>query len=320
MEGRDIIKEYAYIQRLLWYNDNNICYLAPFWYNGATLEIKTHFYNYWNSNDTIKRLEKNGFKCVRVDKTSGSFDSLTFNSDIPDWYWKVYHICLQRSDASQWYHLIPNAHIVYIPDLMRYSIIREELIKIVQLNMDSYDSIPDNGWFVKTTKCSTKHDFKPYPVFTATEAVCQILDSKTSVKAIRNGANIMFRPWIKEISPNNEVRVFVREEKVVAVSQQYCYNILPMLNMINERDMIVAAQKCYDKISIGLSQEHGFQDECTFDAYITFDNEGYVNMHLIEINSGMFGWGPAGSALFSWTHNPPPGVTDPAIYIIAAAF
>jgi len=315
-----MVKKYAYIQRLSWYNDCNICCLSPFWYNGHALEIKTHFYNYWNTNDTIKRLEEEGFKCVPVDNTSGRFNSSTFESDIPDWYWKVYRACLKRADASRWYHLVPNAHIVIIPDTFRKDeILRDELVQIVQAQFDMSSSISKSGWFVKTTRCSTKHNFKPQPVFTAKEAIDHLLDSTEVVRAIREGANLMFRPWINEISQNNEVRVFVREEKVVAVSQQYCYDLVPMLNMIDAKDMITAAQRCYDDISSGLPQEHGFQDECTFDSYITTDGEGNVHMHLIEINSSMFGWGPAGASLFSWTHNPPPSVGEPAIYMVAGA-
>lgn len=95
--------------------------------------------------------------------------------------------------------------------------------------------------------------------------------------------------------------------------------ILYRLNLIGTEDMIGAAQACYDRISAGLGIQSGFQDECTFDAYITTDSEGDVSMHLIEINSGMFGWGPAGSSLFSWTQNPPPQVDETPVYVLAAA-
>ena len=41
---------------------------------------------------------------------------------------------------------------------------------------------------------------------------------------------------------------------------------------------------------------------------------------LIEINSEMFGWGPAGSSLFSWIYNPPPQHDEPPKFMIVGRF
>lgn len=225
-----------------------------------------------------------------------------------------------RADAARWYQLIPGAFMVEIPEGLREDILshRSQLVTLVDSH-PSFGKQSLDGWFVKSTRCSTKHDFKPVPVWSAEEAVSHLLASTEVTQAIKEGANLLFRPWIREITPNCELRVFVRENKVVGVSQQFCYDMVPVLAMIVAEDMIGAAQECYNNIATGLPVEHGFQDECTFDSYITTDDEGDVHMHLIEINSGMFGWGPAGSSLFSWGHNPPPKVDQPAVYLVAGA-
>lgn len=314
------IKKFAYIQRMNCYNDNNICNLAPFWYNEGVLEIRKNVFKYWSMNDTVQRLTDEGFICSPVDSLSGSFEPNVFNSDIPEWYWKVYRSCFLRADAKRWYHLIPNAFIVDVPEDIREDVVshRKLLTELIGSHPNFHKQSPD-GWFVKTTRCSTKHDFKPIPVCSAEDAVEHLLNSHNVLRAIKEGANLLFRPWIREITPNCELRVFVREGKVTGVSQQFCYNMVPVLAMIQAKDMIEAAQRCYNMIANKLPIKHGFQDECTFDSYITTNDDGEVDMHLIEINSGMFGWGPAGSSLFSWVYNPPPQLDEPAVYLVAGA-
>lgn len=44
-------------------------------------------------------------------------------------------------------------------------------------------------------------------------------------------------------------------------------------------------------------------DECCLDVWLT-EVEGDISAHLIEINA-RGGWGPAGSALYSWQRDPP---------------
>ena len=287
-----------YVRRSMWYNDNNICQLAPFWLReGNVLEIKKEYYNYWSQNDNIELLEAAGFTCICVDQLSGGFPPDTFSSDLPEWYWKVYKTCGDRADASRWYHLLPDT-ILASPEKLKA--------------MESSLKVPTDGWFVKTSSCSTKHDFLPTPVFTVDQALAQLHASPKASKALARGASVMLRPWIREISQNCEIRVFVKEGVVVGVSQQFCYSVVPFLNMLDADDVINAAQQCYNKIAAGLKPKHGFQDECTFDAYINAD----MDIELIEINSGMFGWGPAGSSLFAWLRRPLPGIGDPPEFLL----
>lgn len=281
-----------------WINDNNICQMAPFWYNSdlKVLEIINKFHAYWSQNDTIELLEKQGFKCVSVDQLSGGFPPDTFSSDLPDWYWEVYKTCCDRADASRWHHLLPDTILATLDELKKLEIIP-----------------PKHGWFVKTSLCSTKHDFPPTPVFSVEEAIAQLMASPKASKFLAKGAKILLRPWIKDISKDNEVRVFVREGKVVGVSQQHCYSSNnALLNMLDADTIIDAAQRCYGQIAAGLPEKYGFQDECTFDGYIDSD----TNIQLIEINSGMFGWGPAGSSLFAWLRRPPPGIGEPPVFLL----
>lgn len=285
--------------RLFHNNDNNICQLAPYWLREGTdnvLEVKNEFFKYWTQNDTVELLTAAGFNCIGVDQLSGGFPPDTFNSDLPEWYWKVYQIISNRADASRWYHILPDTVLGTAEQLLSMNLVP-----------------PDDGWFVKTSRCSTKHDFLPTPVFSVQQAIDQLRSSPKASKALSQGASIMLRPWLKEINKECEVRVFVREGIVVGVSQQFCYSVLSFLSMLDADEVINAAQQCYDDIASKLPQKHGFQDECTFDAYIKPDGK----IAPVEINGGGFGNGPPGASLFSWTHRPPPAINEPPMFLIA---
>jgi hypothetical protein len=76
---------------------------------------------------------------------------------------------------------------------------------------------------------------------------------------------------------------------------------------------VIVPRLCYDDIASKLPQKHGFQDECTFGAYIKPDGK----IAPVEINGGGFGNGPPGASLFSWTHRPPPAINEPPMFLIA---
>lgn len=314
------VKEYAYIKRMSWYNDSNIYSLAPFWHNGDYLEVKRHYYDYWKQNDSLDILESLGFDVRPVDVLSGSFPSYIVRSELPEWYFKIYTAFLKRADAKNWFHLVDDAFIVSIPDELRDNIKdhRKEVTDLIDHEMKTRET-PEDGWFVKSTRCSTKHDHSPQPVSCASSAMTHLLSSPEVCNSIIKGNDILVRPWIKDINPNCEVRVFVREGVVTGVSQQFCYDFVPMLSWINEKDIVNSAQRLYDFIDSNLDPKKSFRDECTFDSYISTDEEGEVDMHLIEINSGMFGWGPAGASLFSWGQNPPPQKDEAPVFIVAAS-
>jgi hypothetical protein len=277
--------------------------MAPFWFDDKNLEIEEEQYDDWEKSDGLKLLSEHFEHIIRVKKVK-HFD---INTDLPDWYYKVYNTILDRSNAERWFKVIPDAFVLNLED-KKYL----EEVKKYDLTKSK------DGWFVKTGTCSTKNEYPPEPVFSIEEAITHLSDSSKVKKSIKNGTAkcLLFRPWIKEINDSNEIRVFVRNCKVVGVSQQSCYHMIPFLNMLNADNIIEEAQKCFDKFNNALEIKKRYNYQCTFDAYITGD----INVELIEINSEMFGWGPAGSSLFSWKYNPPPKCDEPAKFLIAGSF
>jgi hypothetical protein len=321
MSQQKAIKEFVYIRYTRYYNDNNIAYLATFWSeDGKVLNIEEEQYDAWADTDALDML-KVEFDVINRVKDVKHFPKDMLNVDLPDWYYKVYNTILSRATADRWIQLINDGFVVPIPKTENDEVDRTQLSKDIQSVLDTIKNKQINGWFTKCSTCSTKHDYPPEPVFSGAEAVTHLLGSSKVNLSINQGKSkhVLLRPWLINIEDNNELRVFVRKGNVVGVSQQACYKTCAILNMYNEQDVIDACQKCYDDFNGILPEKHRFNYECTFDAYISTKDDGDIDVNLIEINSEMFGWGPAGSSLFSWIYNPPPQVGEPPKYMIVGA-
>lgn len=311
----DPIRRIIYIERDRDYNDCNVHTMAPFNLSGRTLLVELPQYEAWAKTDALDLLRAHFPDIQAVDPSSLS----KLGAVLPDWYWLVYYTILGRSTPKHWYHLVSGAKIIdcNLND-------KEGHLQVAQMIQDAMDEHPEHlecdGWFIKSGACSTKKDYKPVPVHSGTEAVEHLSGSQSVLRAFERGHTdcLLLRPWDNSISSNNEVRVFVRNGKVVGVSQQACYTpFVYMLNILKAVDVIDACQREYDRVQAGISKRHRMYYECTFDAYLIIDDKGDVSCHLIEINSEAFGWGPAGSSLFSWTDRPPPQTDEAPLYLVA---
>lgn len=316
-----VIKEFVYIQSNIYYNDNNFPYMAPFWSDdGKTLQIEEAQYDEWAKTDAIKLLMTKFENIVKV-KEVKHFDSdvrMRGGDKLPDWYYDVYNTIWSRACAERWYQLIPDNIIVPVPSDHDNS----KLAKDIQDELNKINPQPKNGWFAKCSTCSTKHDYPIEPVFSGVETIQHLMGSYEVKSDITSGKAkyIVLRPWLDEIEKNNELRVFVRQNKVVGASQQACYSACAILSLFDENEVIEACQKCYDDFNNALSEEYRFNYECTFDAYISTNDDAKIIVKLIEINGEMFGWGPAGASLFSWQYNPPPKSDEPPKFMIAGMY
>lgn len=308
MSEQKAIKEFVYNKYTTYYNDNNLAYMAPFWSDdGKVLDIEEEQYDAWDKTDALDML-RDKFETINRVKEVKHLSKDMLNADLPDWYYMVYNTILSRASADRWFYLIDDGFILPIPKKDDGEVDRTQLSNDINAKLATIKNKPSDGWFVKCSTCSTKHNYPPEPVFSGPEATIHLLGSSMVNLAIEKdkAKHILFRPWLRNIENNNELRVFVRKGRVVGASQQACYNACAILSMFNEQDVIDGCQKCYDDFNGRLPEKHRFNYECTFDAYISTDDDGNVLINLIEINSEMFGWGPAGSSLFSWIYNPPP--------------
>jgi hypothetical protein len=330
MVDRCITKR-RYLKRYQWYNSNNHLDMAPFYsIDGKILLVKSEQYQAWKQTDALNLLREK-FEEVREVRKGWEVPTLSGDvADAPQWFWDVYQTLIKRANAQRWFSCIPKSSIIPITDEQSLQLFNENNPDDTSINSrpvtewlrgqieKSLHSEEEHGYFIKCGTCSTKHHYLPIAVYTAKEATDHLLGAFPVLRALKTckAQCILIRPFDPRVNDNNELRVFVRDKKVVGVSQQACYDFVIVLAMMSADDIIKACQKCYDDFNSQLQPEYQFNHQCTFDAYFTTDPAGQLTVHLIEINSGMFGWGPAGSSLFHWKHDPPPQADEPPVFYI----
>eukprot|EP00051_Salpingoeca_urceolata_P001668 m.42938 g.42938 ORF g.42938 m.42938 type:complete len:397 (-) comp11601_c0_seq1:44-1234(-) len=275
---------------------------------------------------------------------------------MPPWYLTVYRIVYSRNNASRWWHVLDEGQdagrVAMVPlasadeeaalgmdDLDHPDAVAARLaladrvqaaINALQASAppssseDTPDSTPApttrcRGFFVKCGSCSTKHSFPPEPVFTGAQAVRHLTAAPNVRRAFRRGTGqcVLLRPWLDGVGESVELRVFVRDTRVVGVSQQACYSIVPVIHLLDPEEVVAACQALWDRTASRLAPEHRFDYQCTFDAYLVTDPDtADLSARLIEINGEGFGWGAAGASLFHWVHRPPPQPNQEPVFVI----
>lgn len=311
-------KRIVYIHRDPWYNDGNHPDMAPFWSpdDGKTLWVEQEQYDAWAKTDALDLIRGQGYDTIEPKKTVPHLlsDSDLDSGDPPEWFYAVYRAINSRGNARRWWSLVEGGALVPLAadDTISATLIQEA--------MDAAPCAPEHGWFVKCGTCSTKHHYPPVPVFSGIEAADHLNGALSVQRSLhrKTAECVLLRPWDPQINDVSEVRVFVRQQRVVGVSQQACYMIVPFMTVWPEDDMVAAFQRLYDDMRTRLPPERRFDHECTFDGYFSTDTDGNLTGHLIEINGEAFGWGPAGASLFHWRYNPPPQAHEEPEFVVAS--
>lgn len=321
-----------YQKRIEWFNDNNRPEMAPFaLVGGNVLVVEGDQYDAWAATDGLDLLRPHFSEIRRSTEPVPRLPADTPFDKLPEWYITVYNTIIARANAGRWAHLIPGA--VWIPvetdaeaDALSAKDPRalEELVRRIDDALSASVSVPEHEWFCKSGTCSTKHDnLPPAPVANGVQAVEHLFASdKVRAQFAKHAAKgVLLRPWDPRITDQNELRVFARQGKVTGVSQQACYSVVSVMHMVDPKEIVAAAQRCFDAMMAGLDPKLRFDYECTFDAFFTTDPDtGDVEVHLIEINSEAFGWGPAGASLFHWESDPPPSSDQTPVFYIMTSY
>lgn len=176
--------------------------------------------------------------------------------------WKIYHLYLGKFDYSKWYNnkLISNVSIV---DL-NFDVIKQVSINCCTNNknfddeihkLDIEHSIIDNilknhnlPVFVRLDQSSAKMDIELEPIYNAKQILYQITNSNELLRKIyrkNSQTHLIILPW-KTINKANEFRIFIYNNKIVAISQQHLYDkyyytneqIKEIMNCILNNDFI----------------------------------------------------------------------------------
>lgn len=275
-----------------------------------------HIYTYYSPNEIVM---------------VGPLCDFSDEGDDEAGYWTIYRAWCQMYNADKWFHVFGNlAALVpvssecqklllgqrtvcsglltqskgtYVKDgtltheLEQHTAIAGLIAELGQQITRIQETSGQMDLFIKTSAKSTKHDIPVQPITNAREALEYLLPSQTiqGVLARDEPVELLMRPWQHDVSNDNEIRVFIQDNKIKAVSQQYLYSSSPVLGMIfkySAADILDQIREWWYSTEV---QQLGYQD-AVLDMYITPDSR----VELIEINCGGNGWCPAGSSLFTW--------------------
>lgn len=289
-------------------NTENCYNLAPFRVNDKKLFVQPSTYEQWKG--TIVMTAINEYFEEIIIKDDVLFDKPNDYGKLPDCegFKLIYNTIFSLNNAKYWHHLVPRSSFIKLTDEECDRLLNGEREFVEKMIDTEISQIGASTYFVKTGSCSTKHDFSPQMVTSGKEALNHLLLSDAVCRSLRNrkAQGIYITPWSYNISKDTEFRVFVRNDTVVGVSQQYLYKVYCMFSKYDPLAVITAFQKLWNSFSFSDKINNVLRCECTFDGYICCDDEGDITAHLIEINGAGFGWGAPGSSLFEWETDPPP--------------
>lgn len=303
------------------HNQNNITELTPFknysadaTHEAPYLYILREFYNKLSAYPFIMVNMMSYYKAA--DKNNilicDTLPEQPCNDDTG--YWIVYRTWCRMYNADIWYHVFGNLteivsltpeekHLLQNRTELTDDVLRnyyclecliyrlEKQINILQKNCGQQEL------FIKTSAKSTKHDVSVQPITDARQAMNYLLSSPTiqGVLARDETVELFLRPWNTEVNNDNEIRVFIQNGYIKAVSQQYIYESSPVLGTMFQYNAFGILEKITD-VWQQIQSCTSYKD-AVLDMFITCEGD----VKLIEVNCGGTGWGPAGSSLFQWT-------------------
>jgi hypothetical protein len=230
------------------------------------------------------------------------FDEVDITT-INDLWWDIYYLYISYFFTDYYHHVLKYDNII-----IKLSNVQKEYIKNNNYNELSnlYTHIEEillkyNNSFIKTTGFSPKkvNNIIPFDSNSKGIDVIKYLFSNKNDRCMKfiNYSNIFIQKWNDNITLDRELRIFIKNKEIIAISQQDCSKSYVFLNCLsyNYKEICNNCNKLWLSI-----KEKIFYTNCILDVYID-DN---LDIHLIEINP-THSWTGAGSALFEWNNDPP---------------
>lgn len=108
---------------------------------------------------------------------------------------------------------------------------------------------------------------------------------------------IYFMKWI-DMDQDKEFRIFVYQNEITAISQQYLYSVNDYLNSLSDEDIKEMVYKILDFFEKHIKEKMRYMSNYTMDLSLINNDEPYF------IEPGSFGKDYAsGSALFQWVND-----------------
>jgi hypothetical protein len=217
---------------------------------------------------------------------------------------------IRRTNVSAWKDMIrypvqfewtfePN-EICVMKESMQVSLIsnklsslhEEELTACIERLQKQMPEISD-GWFVRFDEASPKDGVRALPLYTAHQIIEQIVTSMRALRALEEGNRVLyFCPYQPDWNSEKELRVFVYNSRVTAISQ-YATKTKLFPAMSDEKLTAVA------KSVTNFLDQHVSQYTSRLGTQFVCDIYFDIEPRVIEFNS--FGyWLASGSGYFHW--------------------
>ena len=183
-------------------------------------------------------------------------------------------------------------------------------VQVSQLLEDGAGKVPEAGWFVRTAHCSPKdaeqeggfgphHSLKAVLMAVAASDRCQ---KALRVASYQEDLTLYLSPFDPEVSTSRELRVFVSNWEVTAISQYAWTNPSSHFSDMAD-DELVKVGFLVDQFNRGQVssawRRAGGIDCYVMDVEVVFEKTGHSVVRLIELNT--FGAEfSSGSALYHW--------------------
>ena len=181
-------------------------------------------------------------------------------------------------------------------------IYEEDMIDFLERYRDETNSIFDGTkYFIRTDTVSLKngiHKVGPYTnLRDIIESMVTTIDAHKCFFKDDKKCTIYLFPWIEDINPYKEFRIFVYNGRITAISQQHLYDVNLWLNSMSKDDIILIINKILEFFEHNIKPLYK-KDKYVMDLVLIGDEQPY----FIEPNP--FGKEyPTGSALFHWIND-----------------
>lgn len=268
---------------------------APFKVIDDNIIIKFDFYK--NEKWFYDELVKKGYNVL-----INHFNDIGTRNDK---WWEIYYLYISYFFSDYYCHVLS-----YDYTIIKLSYSQKECIKTNNFNNSDYNDlckniesilIKYNKCFIKTTGFTPKkvNSIISFNMYSKGDDVIKYLFENTNDRCMKfiDYSNIIIQPWNDNISLDRELRIFIKDKEIIAISQQDSSKQYIFFNFISEYYQTICdnCDKLWESI-----KDKVFYTNCILDVYIDDD----LDIHLIEINPS-HSWTGAGSALFEWIKDPP---------------
>lgn len=235
-------------------NDNNHVDFAPFRYviDTKTLIIDQFFWENECLEETrylfLRYCEKNHIQLQTVSNLTAEYDMKLSNSATDDFKkmwseteWTLYNLYGYQFHAHVWekneYQYILNTH--EIQCLRQWALVHcygsmtmpdwedlSPLSAFIDQKLNEYGAV-----FVKLSSTSAKKDHKIKPLYTKTDVFLFLIEARSFINEYEKCLNhpeqilsVVIKPFLFDITSENEYRLFVSNGQLRAISIQHCYD------------------------------------------------------------------------------------------------